>query len=158
MKIVQLIDEDFVNYKKPCMIIGFPYCNFKCDKECGQQVCQNSTLATANILDIDIDSIIERYLNNPITKAICFQGLEPFDSYKDIKTFISHLRSKQCWDDIVIYTGYNKDELNNQLKYLRQYRNIIIKFGRFIPNQNPHYDKILGINLASDNQYAKKIS
>ena len=36
-----LIDEDFVNYKKPAMVLEFPYCSFKCDKECGRQVCQN---------------------------------------------------------------------------------------------------------------------
>ena len=39
-----IIDEDFINYKKPSMVIEFPYCSFKCDKECGQPVCQNSSL------------------------------------------------------------------------------------------------------------------
>lgn len=33
-----------------------------------------------------------------------------------------------------------------------------LKFGRYIPNQTPHYDSILGVNLASDNQYAERIS
>lgn len=158
MKVIQLIDEDFLNYKKACMIIGMPYCSFKCDKECGQQVCQNSALADAPIIEVDNDKLIERYLNNPITEAVCFQGLEPFDSYKDIKSFISLLRSKQCWDDIVIYTGYTEEEIKNQLCYLRPYRNIIIKFGRYVPNQESHYDEILGVTLASPNQYAKWIS
>ena len=36
--------------------------------------------------------------------------------------------------------------------------NIIIKFGRFIPNQEGHYDEVLGINLASKNQFGEKIS
>lgn len=158
MKIIQLIDEDFINYKKPSMIIGMPYCSFKCDKECGQQVCQNSALATAPIIDISSEDLIKRYLNNPITKAIVFQGLEPFDSYRDLKNFISLIRSKQCWDDIIIYTGYKEEEIKNYLTYLRPYRNIIIKFGRFMPNQNPHFDETLGINLVSDNQYARRIS
>jgi len=35
MKIVNLIDEDFCQYKKPSMFIGMPKCSFKCDKECG---------------------------------------------------------------------------------------------------------------------------
>ena len=42
--------------------------------------------------------------------------------------------------------------------FLKSYKNIIIKFGRFIPNDKPHRDTILGVNLASSNQYAKKIS
>ena len=25
-----IIDEDFVNYKVPCMVLEFPYCDFKC--------------------------------------------------------------------------------------------------------------------------------
>lgn len=158
MKIKGIIEEDFINYKKPCMTILTSFCDFKCDKECGMQVCQNSSLATAPDIQISIDNLISRYINNPITQAICFQGLEPFKSYRELKNFISLLRSKQCWDDIVIYTGYTEDELTNQLAYLRPYRNIIIKFGRYIPNQKPHYDEILGVNLASDNQYARRIS
>ena len=31
--------------------------------------------------------------------------------------------------------------------------NIYIKYGRFIPNKPSHYDELLGVNLASDNQY-----
>ena len=37
-----------------------------------------------------------------------------------------------------------------------QYDNIVVKFGRFRPNQDPHYDNVLGVKLASNNQYAKK--
>ena len=36
-----IIDEDFVNYKKPVMYIAFPCCSFKCDKENGARYCQN---------------------------------------------------------------------------------------------------------------------
>jgi len=32
--------------------------------------------------------------------------------------------------------------------------NIIIKFGRFIPDQKSHMDETLGVELASPNQYA----
>ena len=61
-------------------------------------------------------------------------------------------------DDIVIYTGYYDSELSEDIEYLRQnYNNIIIKFGRYVPNQQPHFDEILGVKLASDNQYGEKI-
>ena len=59
---------------------------------------------------------------------------------------------------IVIYTGYYESEIEEQLAKLRKFQNIIIKFGRFIPNQESHFDEVLGVYLASDNQYAKKIS
>ena len=83
-----LIDEDFINYKKPSMVIEMPYCSFKCDKECGQQVCQNSALAKAENISINTGKLVERYLNNPITKAVVFQGLEPFDSFNDLISFL----------------------------------------------------------------------
>ena len=54
MKIKGLIDEDWVNYKKPSMYIAFPRCSFKCDKECGRQVCQNSALANEKNIEIII--------------------------------------------------------------------------------------------------------
>ena len=86
-------------------------------------------------------------------------GLEPLDSINDVIDFISLLRIKyNCHDDVVIYTGYNKEEIDTYINMLKTYDNIIIKYGRFRPNQTPHYDEVLGVNLVSDNQYAEKIS
>ena len=160
MKVIDIVWEDFINYKIPCMTIEMPVCkNFKCDKECGMPVCQNSALATAPKYNWSIDSIINAYRNNPIARAVCFQGLEPFDTFSDLRMFIFEFR--ECFsinDDIVIYTGYNKDEIENYLNELKQFSNIVVKFGRYIPNQESHFDEILGINLASPNQYAERIS
>ena len=72
MKIKALIDEDVVQYKKPSMFIGMPNCNFKCDKEAGCQVCQNSDLATAPIIEIKPTELVRRFYENPITEAIPF--------------------------------------------------------------------------------------
>ena len=158
MKIKGLIDEDFVNYKKPSMVIMFPKCSFKCDKDCGEQVCQNSILATSTEIDIDEKELIKRYLQNSLTSAIVCSGLEPFDSFQDLENLIKITRyDYHCNDDIVIYTGYNKEEIKDKIETLSSYENIIIKFGRFIPHQNFHYDEVLGIKLASDNQYGEKI-
>ena len=159
MQVKGIIDTDFINYKTPCMTIEMPYCNFKCDKECGKPVCQNGPLATAPVNEYSIDSILKLYESNPIARAVCFQGLEPFDSYDDLHDFIFVFRN--CYgieDDIVIYTGYNKDEIGNQLTQLKQFSNIIIKFGRYIPDCEVHYDEVLGVRLASPNQYAERIS
>lgn len=41
---------------------------------------------------------------------------------------------------------------------LKKYKNIIVKFGRYIPNQKKHFDPVLGVELASDNQHAEKLS
>ena len=157
MKIKGIIDEDFVNYKKPCMTIEFPYCSFKCDKECGQPVCQNSALANAKNIDISVNEIVDRYTKNDITDAIVYQGLEPIDLWEELLELTDALR-KQTDDDIVIYTGYVKCEIRDKIEELKKYKNIIIKYGRYVPNQNKHYDEVLGVELASDNQLAEKIS
>ena len=157
MVIKQLIDEDFSNYKKASMLIGFPKCNWKCEKECGMRVCQNSALATAKDINIDADKLAERYINNPLTSAVVLGGLEPFDSAKDLMCIVMNIRQLTD-DDIVIYTGYNKEELTEEIKWLQQFDNIIIKFGRFVPGEERHYDEVLGVYLASNNQYAEKIS
>lgn len=159
MKLKGVIWEDFVNYKFPSMTLMFPTCTFKCDKECGRPVCQNSTLATAKQVEIPIGKLVRRYIDNPITKAVVMQGLEPLDSFEELFIFISLLRdSYKCNDDVVIYTGYTEEEAHSYIELLSDYKNIIVKFGRFVPDQKPHYDKILGVNLASDNQYAKRIN
>lgn len=150
-----VIFEDFVNYKKPSMVLQFPKCSFKC----GESVCQNSTLALSQDIECDITKLIKQYIDNPITEAIVMQGLEPFDSFGDVFDFISVLRDNfQCNDDVVIYTGYNEHEISSELLMLKEFRNIIIKFGRYIPGIDDAYDSLLGVRLASNNQYARRIS
>ena len=156
MKVKGIIDEDFVNYKKPSMFIISPYCTFKCDKEAGCQVCQNSDLANSPIIEINNDEIIKRYLDNPITEAVVIGGLEPFDTFEELYQFIKNFRRKSN-DDIIIYTGYYPEEVSEKIRQLSLFLNIVIKFGRFIPNQKSHYDTVLGVELASDNQEAVRM-
>lgn len=176
MELLFVVQEDFLNYKKPSMFIGFPKCSFKCNIDCGDNVCQNYKLAHSSKINVDIDNLCKMYINNNITKAIVMGGLEPFDSPFDLISVIDHIRNTyNCDDDIVIYTGYTFDELDGMKIYgysgsinqdklhavyntLKQYKNIIIKAGRFIPGHKPHLDNVLGVNLASNNQYAIKIS
>ena len=172
MKIKGIIDECFNDYKKPSMYIAFPSCTFKCDDLNQCKICQNSELVHEPDIDIEKKQIIQRYLHNPITEAIVLSGLEPFDSMLDLISFITCLRETyDCNDDIVIYTGYTEEELEsgsylgeseastlkNLYSYILRYPNIIIKFGRFIMNDEPHYDEVLGISLNSSNQYAKQV-
>lgn len=167
MKIKGIIDEDFTNYKKPSMFIATNSCSFKCDKECGKPVCQNSELAKAPNIEIEAIDLVARYFTNPITEAIVFGGLEPFDSFGDICEFLS-LIAASCSSslnfeipDIIIYTGYYPEEIQDKLQILKIFntviKNIIIKFGRFIPDKPHKYDELLGVELASDNQFAKRL-
>lgn len=150
-----VIFEDFVNYRKPSMVLEFPICkNFKCDKECGERVCQNSLLAQSPNIEIYPISLIKKYLNNPISEAIVCQGLEPFDSWLDLIDFLYCFR-QYSQDDFVIYTGYTEKEIQDKIDTLKNFKNVIIKFGRYIPNQPKHFDEVLGVSLASPNQYAK---
>lgn len=159
MTIKSIETEWFQDYKLPSMFIAFPTCSFKCEKECGKKICQNNRLATLPARDIDADTVIRDYMSNPITQAIVCGGLEPFEQFQELFDFISKLRNDyRCNDTVVIYTGYNKDELTYEIETLQEFNNIIVKFGRFIPNQTRHYDKVLGVDLASDNQYSEVIS
>ena len=166
MKIVFLDECDFVNYKEPSMFIGFPKCSYKCNIEQNKNVCQNCTLTST--IEIPVDKLVSKYQDNPFTSAIVFGGLEPFDTPNDLQNLIHTLR--EVTDDvIVIYTGYTKEECLTGSKYnlllsmcynriKDNYKNIIVKYGRYIPNQEKHFDNVLGVYLASDNQYAERIS
>lgn len=155
MRLRGYIEEDFTNYRKPSMFLITPYCDFKCCIENGNDICQNMDVIKNPIIDVDDRSLIDRYLNNPITKSVVFGGLEPMNSFEEMIHFISLFRiDYRCNDDIVIYTGYDADEIIDQCMRLSKFANIIVKFGRFIPDQPHHYDELLGVELASPNQYA----
>jgi len=153
-------DEDFVNYKKPSMFVSFPYCSWKCEKECGRKVCQNGTLATSPNIEIHPMNIVRRFNNNKITSAVVVGGLEPFDSWEDLFALVIAFQMNSKCPDIVIYTGYYKEEITECIQRLIDIYDgtLIIKFGRFIPDQQRHYDEVLGVYLASDNQYAEIVN
>lgn len=153
-----IIDCDFVNYKEPVLTLEFSQCDFKCDKLNGCQVCQNSALAREPNIDISLEYIWQLYEQNPLTKGFCCQGLEPFDSPADLYKLLEFIRhNKNCNDIIIIYTGYEPNERPMLENIIRTYNNIIIKWGRYILGNEPHYDSILGVHLASNNQYAEII-
>lgn len=140
------------------MFIGCPSCTFKCEKECGcSGMCQNSELVKSPTIEIDDIKLINKYLNNPLSHAIVFGGLEPFDSWNELYHLIIKFR-RVTSDPIIIFTGFYKEEISDKIEQLKNFSNIIIKFGRYIPGQEKHYDELLGIYLASDNQMAEKIS
>ena len=141
------------------MFLGFPKCSGKCNLLNNKIVCQNQFLQQAEKYDVSIDELIEKYKNNHLVKALVCGGLEPFDSFDDLLELIIAFR-KVTNDDIVIYTGFTENEIKNSLWYsqLLQYPNIIIKYGRYLEGHKSHFDEILGVNLASNNQYARPIS
>ena len=160
MRISNLKDEDFVNYKKPSVFIGTCFCNWKCCDEAGisREVCQNYQLHNSKQHDLTFEQIYRRYINNPLTSAIVIGGLEPILQSEEVIGLIKYFREHNCHDDFVIYTGYYEEEIQSIIDTLKEYDNIIFKFGRFKPNQEKHWDEVLGVYLISNNQYGKKIS
>lgn len=77
MKIKGLVDEDFVNFKLPCMFISIGTCNWKCCIEANipVTVCQNSDLAKQKDIDIPIDEIFNRYISILFQKLLLLVGL-----------------------------------------------------------------------------------
>lgn len=159
MLVKMIRDEDYSSYKEVSMLIAFPHCNFKCCTDLGRStaMCQNSPLAQLPTKEIYTGDVYDRYRRNVITHSIVCGGLEPLDSLADLLTLVSTFR-KECNDPFVIYTGYTEEEVSDEITCLSTWPNIIMKFGRYIPAQPSHFDPLLGVVLASPNQYAKKIS
>ena len=157
MRILGIERENLNHYKLPSLAVLFSSCSFKCDEECGERVCQNSTLAQSEILEVRPEEIVETYLNNCISSSLVCAGLEPFDTFNDLYSLVEAFRAKTN-DPIIIYTGYYEAEIFCELQTLKEFPNIIVKFGRYIPHQTPHHDDVLGVDLASNNQYAEQIS
>ena len=160
MRIKGIKIEDFVNYKLPSLFIASCYCDWKCCIEQGLNtgVCQNAPLAQSENIDIPDQTIYEHFINNPITKAVVVGGLEPMIQINEVVDLIKLFRNQGEDCLFVIYTGYYPNEIPEPLERLRQYKNIIVKFGRYIPNSQSKYDDVLGVPLASSNQYAEIIS
>ena len=130
MIIKGLNDTDFVNYRKPSMFIIFPKCSFKC----GIKECQNSQIALDPCIEVTNKRLIDLYNSNPLTSAIVCGGLEPFDSWDDLFSFIDDFRLESD-DDIVIYTGYTEEEIQDKIDILKDYDKLIIKYEEKLQKQ-----------------------
>ena len=165
MRLKGVIIEDFVNYKEPSLFLSTCECDWKCCTEGGfdKSVCQNYSLNKAETKEYNDEDLVKAFIFNPITKAVVIGGLEPFLQFDELLSFLATFKhyadvGKFSGPDVVIYTGYDKEEVEDKVKELKKvYPWLIIKYGRYIPNQNPHYDEVLGIFLASDNQYAERV-
>ena len=159
MRVKSIVEEDFINYRKPSMFLGTCSCTFKCCYESGVPitVCQNVELSNAPVICVDDETLLERYTSNPITHALVFGGLEPFLQFDEVFQLCETFRDGGVEDDIVIYTGYREDEVGDFVEKLRSLGNIVVKFGRFIPDSETRFDSVLGVTLSSENQYAVRI-
>lgn len=159
MRIKGIEIEDFVNYKYPSMFIAVGTCNWKCCIEGGFdiEVCHNSPLGQAKEYDIDNDVLYSNFINNPITKAIVVGGLEPLTRFDELYELIKYFRNNGCNSEFVIYTGYYPNEIQEEIAKLKEFDNIIMKFGRYKQNTPSVFDDILGVELSSNNQYACNI-
>ena len=154
MRVKAIRDEDFVNYKLPCMYIATCFCDWKCchDANIPESVCQNNEIVSMPTIDISAENIFRRYINNSISEAVCISGLEPLLQFDEVVEVIKYFREHGCDDKFVIYTGYDAKEITDQIEVLRKLKNVVIKLGRYIPGHEPHYDEVLGVDLASNNQ------
>lgn len=156
------LEENLQDYKKASMFLAFPKCSFKCATEQGlnpEKICQNYFNIKEQIKEYRLSELYEVYRSNPITEAFVLGGLEPLDSFDDVWSFISFIRDNALLeDDIVIYTGYYPEEIQDKINKLKKFKNIYLKCGRFRIGQKSHYDEVLGVNLANEEQFGMKIS
>ena len=153
---VKDITENFQDYRKPSLFIGVCYCDWKCCNEAGipKEICQNYKIRHQKNIKISFEKILKMYTENLLVESIVIGGLEPFNQINEVYSLIKYLR-KYLKDDIVIYTGYYPNEIDKEvLKSITDFGNIIIKFGRYIPDSKSRYDDVLGVTLVSENQFA----
>ena len=173
MRIKAIKADDYTNYRDPegwsSLFVGMGTCDWKCCIAAGIPVdtCQNSALAKAPVVELDATDLLKRYAWE--SGSVVVGGLEPFNDMESLKelaraykNFVNYLHGEEEFDKLVIYTGYNPDEVITHVEEIynivKDKLTLIVKFGRFVPGQKTHLDEVLGVELASDNQFAKKIT
>lgn len=158
--IKDLKDEIIGDYKETSMYIATAHCDWKCCRESGipVSVCQNSPLVSKPTIAYPIEKIYRRYISNGLTSAIVVAGLEPLNQIGEVIELVKVFRENKCYDPFVIYTGYTELECEQMTRFneLADFGNIIVKYGRFVPDDTSRYDPVLGVTLVSSNQYAKR--
>jgi len=152
MRLKQIIDESFGDFKQCSMLLVADKCTFKCEG------CQNKHLMLLETQEFPDEEILERFLNNPISEAIVIGGLEPFEQLSEVVHFISKATEMKLSVPIVVYTGFDMEDYDLYWSGFepaaKSYDGpVIVKFGRYIQGSKPYFNKDLGVTLISDNQY-----
>lgn len=148
--------EVFQDYKKSALLFCTCYCDWKCCTDAGIDisVCQNQKITQQKEIEVSFESVLKK-VNQSVTDAVIFGGLEPFMQTDEVVQCIEYLREHGVTKDIVIYTGYNLLEIENITLYRLACQNVILKVGRYKPDEPNHdvIDSVLGVKLATRNQY-----
>lgn len=148
--------EVFQDYKKSALLLCTCFCDWKCCTESNHDktMCQNSKLENSPNKEIPFNRILEMVERNSVIDAVIFGGLEPLIQINQVIQCIEYLRKHGVTKDILIYTGYYLEEIDEPVINRLSESNVILKCGRYIPDRPPKFDDVLGITLASDNQYS----
>lgn len=146
--------EVFQDYKKSALLFSTCYCDWKCCHEAGVDIdiCQNQKIAQQREVILPFESVL-RKVNQSFTDAVIFGGLEPLLQPDEVLQCINYLRCHEVTKDILVYTGYYMEEIDEETLMYLTVCDVILKCGRYIPDRKPKFDAVLGITLASDNQY-----
>ena len=152
MRLKQIIDESFGDYKLCSMLLIADKCTWKCEG------CQNKHLSQLPSQNFPDEEILERFHNNPLTEAIVIGGLEPFEQLNELVIFIGEAIKAELNVPIVIYTGFEIDDFDLYWSGFepaaKTYKGpVIVKFGRYVANSESYFNEDLGVTLISKNQY-----
>ena len=106
MKLKQIIDESFGDYKTCSMLLIADKCTWKCEG------CQNRHLSQIPSQNFPDEEILERFCSNPLSEAIVIGGLEPFEQLDEIVIFIGAATKAGLDVPIVVYTGFELDDFD----------------------------------------------
>lgn len=159
---VNLIDvktDDTTDYGKTSLLLVTPKCSGKCGEKCqNYYLIKNSSPKQYSVSDI-----VNLYNSLDTHEAVVFAGLEPFDTFDETKAIVKAFLENNKRIDIVIYTGYNYQDIADKVDQLVSNvhsvgKTIIIKFGPYDPQNYPKswHSDLLNIDLATSNQYVEK--
>lgn len=145
--------EVFQDYKDSAILFSAIDCDWKCCREYGQSICQNQKMHGQREVILPFSRVLETICNS-YTDAVIFGGLEPMLQADELVQCIEYLRQQGMSRPIIIYTGYYPHEINTDTLIRLANCHVIMKFGRYDPSYEPKFDDILGITLASGNQFS----
>jgi anaerobic ribonucleoside-triphosphate reductase activating protein len=119
--------------------IWFQGCSIRC-KGCMSQY----TWKFDKRFERDIEDVLNEIKSYNV-KRLTVSGGEPFDQPEQLKYLLKELK-KAGFNDILVYSGYEFEELKNKYKDVLQYIDVLVA-GRFIEGMESEY-----IWKGSDNQ------
>ncbi|MCH4890037.1 radical SAM protein [Acidaminobacter sp. JC074] len=134
--------------------VGALVCALDCNIGC--KGCFNQSLKEAPIFYKKADEVLDEIMSNPFNEGVILAGLEWSLQPSELMAMIKSCASKNI--PVIVYTGHKIETFLRRVPKIKNYPEVLIKYGAYDESKLSLTHEAYGVRLASTNQNIQSVA